>query len=431
MVALPVFLLTFTLVAARQNPGTGVEPSWVPSPDGRGTIDIILSCVLTLGLCVWTAVHCDIVPNSTEWQRIFYKASWMFVALLAPEIVVSCSFCQWREAKKLHKYWCDEFKIEAGSEEDLMGLEGGMFVIMGGFLLERNDESPSTSSVVTVEGFKKLLKNTMIFDEKNINKKSIADKGKADVIAKTLVCVQASWMVIQVIGRKVDGLPVTLLEIHVIIQVFMTFLMYWFWWYKPLDVGEPILLEGVEVAIDALKDEQAVPKRLQSIIITDGPPIIAELLGLATQNDGAGILTAVMCLIYGGTHATAWNDHFPTPLERLFWRMSCTVLALGPWVQLTATALTAHFPVFRRCLREHIEDKRGWRVWLLWQACVDGYNPYVQVDFGMFAGTLFAGLCILYMFSIGYVTVEAFISIRSLPKGSYLTVNWEDYWPHL
>jgi len=38
---------------------TVAEPSWVRDPDGRGTVGLLLSCVLTLGLCVWTGEFGD------------------------------------------------------------------------------------------------------------------------------------------------------------------------------------------------------------------------------------------------------------------------------------------------------------------------------------------------------------------------------------
>jgi hypothetical protein len=38
----------------RPSNDTKVEPSWVQDPEGRGTAGLMLSCVLTLGLCVWT-----------------------------------------------------------------------------------------------------------------------------------------------------------------------------------------------------------------------------------------------------------------------------------------------------------------------------------------------------------------------------------------
>jgi len=43
-----------SVVAPLNNSKIDAEPSWVRGPNGRGTAGLMLSCVLTLGLCVWT-----------------------------------------------------------------------------------------------------------------------------------------------------------------------------------------------------------------------------------------------------------------------------------------------------------------------------------------------------------------------------------------
>jgi hypothetical protein len=81
--------------------------TWEPEPTRRGTFQILSTCVITLSLCVWTAVHLNI-PSSKErsqdgpqhesnkwvmkmFRRIsptLRKAIWMMLGLLAPEIVL-------------------------------------------------------------------------------------------------------------------------------------------------------------------------------------------------------------------------------------------------------------------------------------------------------------------------------------------------------
>ncbi|KAB8278993.1 hypothetical protein BDV30DRAFT_203027 [Aspergillus minisclerotigenes] len=54
--------------------------------------------------------------------------------------------------------------------------------------------------------------------------------------------MQIMWMIVQLIGRISAGLPVTLLETHVAIQIPFAVVAYAFWWSKPLDVDEPMFL---------------------------------------------------------------------------------------------------------------------------------------------------------------------------------------------
>lgn len=53
----------------------------------------------------------------------------------------------------------------------------------------------------------------------DVSEADIEDKSKANNLAKALVIIQASWLLIQVIGRLAAKLPVTLLEINTIAHV--------------------------------------------------------------------------------------------------------------------------------------------------------------------------------------------------------------------
>jgi hypothetical protein len=77
--------------------------SWQKN-DGRGTWDIISSCILTLVLCVWTALHLNVPKqNATLWERFKTKTLWVIVGIFAPEIVVYVAWVQYSSAKYLLK----------------------------------------------------------------------------------------------------------------------------------------------------------------------------------------------------------------------------------------------------------------------------------------------------------------------------------------
>ena len=86
--------------------------SWQPEPTFRGTFRILSTCLITLGLCVWSSLHLNI-PGRNEapvvgysgggWYRaarhrwpfkylswpgqLIRKLGWMVLAFLAPELV--------------------------------------------------------------------------------------------------------------------------------------------------------------------------------------------------------------------------------------------------------------------------------------------------------------------------------------------------------
>ena len=62
--------------------------AWHPEPSVRGTWSILSTCIITLGLCIWTAVHLNIPEHgTTQWTKFWRKVFWLFMGLLAPEIV--------------------------------------------------------------------------------------------------------------------------------------------------------------------------------------------------------------------------------------------------------------------------------------------------------------------------------------------------------
>jgi hypothetical protein len=90
---------------------------------------------------------------------------------------------------------------------------------------------------LTVEGLSLLVKCGHL--PPPISKESIIDKSKADSLAKALVCLQAVWCLLQVIGRLASHLPVTLLEINTLGHAICALAIYMCWWSKPLDIKVP------------------------------------------------------------------------------------------------------------------------------------------------------------------------------------------------
>ena len=60
---------------------------WNPSPNTRGTFDILSTCLITMLLCVWTAVLLNISPPGSFWSPKLRKVGWLVLALLAPEMI--------------------------------------------------------------------------------------------------------------------------------------------------------------------------------------------------------------------------------------------------------------------------------------------------------------------------------------------------------
>lgn len=78
----------------------------------------------------------------------------------------------------------------------------------------------------------------------NVSADHIREKSKANSLAKTIVCLQASWFCVQCIGRLRQGFGVSLLEFNTFAHAICTLLIILLWWNKPLDVDQAAVIHG-------------------------------------------------------------------------------------------------------------------------------------------------------------------------------------------
>ena len=83
--------------------GTNTQQAhWQPNPGGRGTSSLLQTCLITLGRCVYSAIHLNIPRHrATNREKVFAKLKWLTIALFAPELVVLAAWTQRREAKAI------------------------------------------------------------------------------------------------------------------------------------------------------------------------------------------------------------------------------------------------------------------------------------------------------------------------------------------
>ena len=75
--------------------------------------------------------------------------------------------------------------------------------------------------------------------EIEITKGEIKDRSKGDILSKAIVLVQTGWFILQCIARRVEGLPITELELMTLAYATLNFVTYAVWWEKPLNVRYP------------------------------------------------------------------------------------------------------------------------------------------------------------------------------------------------
>jgi hypothetical protein len=249
---------------ANQNNLTALQritaPPWVSEPSFRGTTSILWSCLVALLACIYTAIHLNVPTETGTVRHLLQKAKWVLTVLFAPEIVLYCASTQFLEARRLVKALnaLEEEKTEE-AEKFHFDLKYGFFVVMRGIEVSIAEIHNSIENIrLSPKGVLQLAK---LGYPLYVSKAKIDDKGKANLIQKSLVILQVTWMATQCATRRAYGLPLTLLEIHTMVHVVCALTMYLFWFYvsalahspsqssyhesadrdyqKPLDIAEP------------------------------------------------------------------------------------------------------------------------------------------------------------------------------------------------
>jgi hypothetical protein len=123
------------------------------------------------------------------------------------------------------------------------------YATMGGIGVEIGQfHNALTQGTLTTNGLLFLADQGYFFE---LSTETIADKSKANLLAKSLVCLQVLWVAGQTIERKIAGYPISILEIHTLVHVFCALVMYTLWFQKPYGVNEPTII-GRGIAEDVI-----------------------------------------------------------------------------------------------------------------------------------------------------------------------------------
>jgi hypothetical protein len=242
---------------SRMHPTGPAEPPYVSNSNRRGTIDIILSSIITLTLCVYTSIHLNITPPKKFFgirTICVYKLYWVLIGMFAHEFVLYAAYIQWRNSKIVCKILNELDRNPENSQPtppvtlitqrrwSHITMVSAFYIVMGGFAFDVCDLTNDYQYIaLTPKGFIEFAKAGLITPD-ILKDDDIADRSKADSLGKLLVCVQAFWMAVNIFARKISNLPSTLIEVNMMIHVLITIAVYGLWWHKPLAVANSTLL---------------------------------------------------------------------------------------------------------------------------------------------------------------------------------------------
>ena len=93
------------LGAALTQHGENTETvGWQSDPNGRGTFTLVSSCIFTLLICVYSAMHLNVPPNRESTVQFWLRnIRWALLGIFGPELVVFVAWKQYLSAKSIVK----------------------------------------------------------------------------------------------------------------------------------------------------------------------------------------------------------------------------------------------------------------------------------------------------------------------------------------
>lgn len=250
---------------------------------------------------------------------------------------------QWSEnVTDVNKIYDDEKGVTLKESEWTM--VHGFYAGMGGFVIDLDDDDISKDNLVPGHTPRRLTltpRGVLLLAQcgllPRLTKDEIKDKSKADSIAKTLVLLQAGWLIVQLIGRVAQKLPVTLLEVNTLGHVVCAFIIYMMWWHKPRQVETPTRLHGEQIKSIAsymlisssasgwkpvknglLQDAILVPELSVLAYFRARRPAMNESAIGSTRDDDGEILGCTSESSQTSTAESASYGHFgPRPVEEV------------------------------------------------------------------------------------------------------------------
>jgi len=129
-----------------------LKQGWTPQPEGRGALDILWSCLITMVLCSWSTL-CMNMPGPSEsrtqilWRRLALTA----LGFLCPELIFEIALGQWLSARQS----VTDFNSSGFGNRSVKGgwtMKEAFFTDMGGFILHTRIAIPARRQTAPLSG---------------------------------------------------------------------------------------------------------------------------------------------------------------------------------------------------------------------------------------------------------------------------------------
>ncbi|EAW14590.1 uncharacterized protein ACLA_076300 [Aspergillus clavatus NRRL 1] len=466
-----------------QQPQSEKLEGWQFDDNSRSSWDIFWTCLSTIFACTWTAIHLH-VPQRTSTKhgndRVKFLA-WL-ACLLAPEFMTMYAAVDFYYARSITRKCNQAFAAKDEEKHELQaepktgqpsdteieadepepqnprpwGLTQGFSIQMDGLQFHTTD---NWDYAVTTRNVASLIEAGLL-QPHHLKREEIEDRAKADALAKLFAVLQSGWVMINILARAAYHLPISPLEIATVAYVVCAAFSYGLWWYMPRDVRTRITIElpyareGEEMpepvrrALDNYEQswfrsgridftmadfreavDTSFPSKRHSLWSRECGD--GSLVRFSARDEAMLTMWGVLAMhVFCGIHIAAlkvfanpvtrlhsWNFTFPTAAERIAWRVFSLLSVGGIWgpiiigtVPLAVAWLASGREISAPGLKSFI-DPEGRRT--------------------IFEEVVFNGGYVIYALARLGMLVLVLTSMRALPAGSFVGIDWLSSIPHI
>ncbi|PYI31322.1 hypothetical protein BP00DRAFT_396510 [Aspergillus indologenus CBS 114.80] len=463
------------------NTTKSIISGWVPSPEGRGSIDILRSCCTTIILCCWVSVYPNVgSPNDSKWHPLVDKFNLFCISLLGPDFLFEIAWGQFESARKSVRVFRNDTRLNKTFE---WTYRHAFFVDMGGIHL-RSPDFPK-GFPIDAQQLYYLLSHDYI-DMPDMGQMAIEERNSADTLSRLIAVSQAFWFLVSTFERFRLDISVTTLELTTVAFSLMMLATSITWFHKPSISRPRHISTKNDITVQAIRE---IIKRTTHPQLPDhwyrtpleyishdrfGIDIhwkyytrITHILRIPIFSRRVrsrpwdrfpsdtwlrphykySPLAVIILLGFSALFLVAWDFYFPTYTEKVLWRV-CSVynaafsiyggiyyfvemLRRGnhvnepkPRVEIAEPAPGHHRPMFHHASSDSTTGTTlvSVRESLLGLRNIsEEHDPDMAVSFRVLVPVTI--ICALYVFTRGYIYVEDFIALRAQPSGAYADVN--------
>ncbi|KAI3324013.1 hypothetical protein HD806DRAFT_496221 [Xylariaceae sp. AK1471] len=275
----------------------------------------------------------------------------------------------------------------------------------------------------------------------DLPKASVRDLEKLDRgggFVKILALIQVSYLIVQLIVRKISGLSCSQLEITALAFASSSFVTYIILWGRPQGVESIQIVEAksipdwgsvFDIVVHGpgyLWTKYRTSSRLDddfefAPIPNDASHIVLSLPWYLSTYAGTNDELVLLALgsiaggsLFGGVHCLAWNLHFPTLGEAIAWRICSIIISVLPLISIVPLS------IWTQMHPSHWNDQGE-----------TGLKELGKIKWSRFViGTVLIGGCLIpYVLARLFLIYEIFRTLFFLPPDAFID-TWSLLFPH-